>query len=260
MSQPSLQSSLKYTAQVLSTRKNLSDTSIVVSLSTRGNSEVIDTSMLFPGFVIDDGKIEWSGSNLTELCVALLSLDSTRAKPSSGALGSSEALGSSDTLDQSLRDFCEEYLTRVPRGDTLYKLACPEAIAPYRKNVSDAGFDLHLVRHLKSENGVDFYTTGVILEPPPSIWYMLVARSSMAKSGYVLANGVGIIDSSYRGEVIVALRKTSENSIPIELPARMVQVIPQQWFYTGMVEKTEVSSTQRGDQGGLGSHQFSEKV
>lgn len=252
MSQPSVQPSLKYTAQLLSTRKNLSDKSIVVSLSTRSDSEAIDTSMLFPGFVLNSGKIEWSGSNLTELCVALLSLDS--GEPSSGALDSGE------TLDQSLRDFCEEYLTRVPRGDTLYKLACPEAIAPYRKNVSDAGFDLHLVRHLKSENGVDFYTTGVILEPPPSIWYMLVARSSMAKSGYVLANGVGIIDSSYRGEVIVALRKTSENSIPIELPARMVQVIPQQWFYTGMVEKSEMSSTQRGNQGGLGSHQFVEKV
>ncbi len=248
MSQPSVQSSLKYTAQLLSTRKNLSNTSIAVSLSTRGDSEAIDTSMLFPGFVINSEKIEWSGSNLTELCVALLSLEP------------SDTLDSSGALDQSLRDFCEEYLTRVPRGDTLYKLACPEAIAPYRKNVSDAGFDLHLVRHLKSENGVDFYTTGVILEPPPSIWYMLVARSSMAKSGYVLANGVGIIDSSYRGEVIVALRKTGENSIPIELPARMVQVIPQQWFYTGMVEKTEVSSTQRGDQGGLGSHQFVEKV
>ena len=239
---------VRYTMAILSEHACIHEDRIEFRVS---EVESLDTTLLFQGFeksyhgegMWSDGeKISWSGSNLTELCFAFLNN------------------GADVDLVSSLRDFCEEYLARMPRGSTFYKLACPEAIAPYRKNHSDAGFDLHLVKKLKSENGIDFYTTGVILEPPPLMWYMLVARSSMAKSGYVLANGVGIIDSSYRGEVIVALRKTSEDSPSIELPARMVQVIPQQWFYTGMVEKKEVSSTSRGDQGGLGSKQFSDYI
>lgn len=166
-----------------------------------------------------------------------------------------------DSLEQSylsfgMREYMTDCLTRLTSGNTFYKLTCPEAIRPFRKTVTDAGFDLNLVRFLKSENGVEYYTTGVILEPPPCMWYMLVPRSSMAKSGYVMANGVGIIDAGYRGEVIVALRKVTPDAPEITLPARWVQVIPQQWYYGGMIETTTTTKTERNDTGGLGSHQF----
>lgn len=165
-------------------------------------------------------------------------------------------LYNSEKTTENLRGVASSFLKFSTRGNTLYKLSRPNAVAPQRSNPSDAGFDLHLVELLKSEGGVDFYTTGVVLQPPPLMWYMLVARSSMAKSGYALANGVGIIDAGYRGEVIVALRKVNPDAPAITLPARWVQVVPQQWYPGRMLEAVEVSSTDRGASGGLGSAQF----
>ena len=144
-------------------------------------------------------------------------------------------------------------------GNTRYRLV-DTTLHPHKSNPTDAGFDLNLVRLVKIENGVEYYSTGVILDPPPLMWYMLVARSSMAKSGYVLANGIGIIDSGYRGEIIVALRKVNTESPAIELPARWVQVVPMQWFNTQMVQNSCVSSSVRSDTGGLGSRQFNVNV
>jgi dUTPase len=182
-----------------------------------------------PGFLV------WKGSALVDLMYILIS---------------------NPMVPASLYSDARSILQSLANGTTGYKLNIPEAIAPCRGKPTDAGFDLNLVKLLKSENGVDYYTTGVILEPPPLMWYMLVGRSSMAKSGYVLANGVGIIDQSYRGEVIVALRKVNADAPDIELPARWVQVVPQQWFSTQMVPVDDVSNTVRGDSGGLGSKQF----
>lgn len=132
-----------------------------------------------------------------------------------------------------------------------------DTMIPCRNKVTDSGFDLELARLLKSENGIDYYTTGVSISPPAGYWYMLVPRSSMAKSGYVLANGIGIIDMSYRGEIIVALRKVNENAKPIELPARMVQIIPMKWYPMMFNVVESLDQTDRGSSGGLGSAQFS---
>ena len=74
----------------------------------------------------------------------------------------------------------------------------------------------------------------------------------------MLANGVGIIDSGYRGEIIVALRKVNPNAPDLVLPAKVVQIIPQQWYSTAMVNVDSVGTTSRGSTGGLGSAQFSE--
>lgn len=184
---------------------------------------------------VSGGEIVWSGSNLVDLMHAL--------RTTSG-------------VPRSLRKIAQQFFHLPVLGKTQFRLTHPKAIAPQRKNFTDSGFDLHLVELLKSEGGVDFYTTGVVLEPPPMVWHMLVGRSSLAKSGYALANGVGIIDASYRGEVIVALRKMNPDAPAIELPARLVQVVPQKWHDTDMVEAKSVSNTERGASGGLGSAQF----
>lgn len=146
--------------------------------------------------------------------------------------------------------------TKLSYGNTLFQRTLPESKAPERSRITDAGFDLHLVKLIKEEHGLLYYTTGVVLEPPAGMWYMLVPRSSMAKSGYTMANGIGIIDAAYRGEIIVALRKVSPDVPEIVLPAKMVQVVPQQWLDTSMVEVENVSTTDRADKGGLGSVQF----
>lgn len=155
--------------------------------------------------------------------------------------------------------FVQTVLDSHAVGDTHYSLV-DSTIHPVKSNSTDAGVDLHLVKFIKSENGVEYYSTGVVLDPPPLMWYMLVGRSSMTKSGYVIANGVGIIDSGYRGEVIVALRKVDPNAPEIVLPAKWVQVVPMQWYSGKMVYSSSVSDSVRGDTGGLGSGQFENNV
>jgi dUTP pyrophosphatase len=140
---------------------------------------------------------------------------------------------------------------------TNYKLTHKDAIPPTKERHTDAGFDLNLVHLNKSSNGVDYYTTGVCIEPSHMMWYMLVPRSSMAKSGFEMCNGVGIIDSEYRGEIIVAVRKTRDDAV-MTLPFRCVQLIPQIWYNITMKEASILSQTSREDSGGLGSKQFSE--
>lgn len=190
--------------------------------------------------VIRDKRLVWSGAN----AVTMMNMIVDNVNPG-----------------ESIRSSAENYLNTFRGGNTLYKLTLPEAVPPQRGNVTDAGFDLTLVKLIKSEGGVDYFTTGVILEPPSKMWYMLVPRSSMAKSGYTLANGVGIIDSGYRGEIIVALRKVNPDTPAVSLPAKWVQVIPQQWYNVKMINSADlVSHTVRGDNGGLGSAQFKDST
>lgn len=154
----------------------------------------------------------------------------------------------------------ENLLYEPPSNETRYKLAFPDAVPPSRPRITDAGFDLCLSKYIKTENGVLYYSTGVMLEPPTNMWYMLVPRSSMAKTGYVMANGVGIIDPEYRGEVIVALRKIREDAADVPPHAKWVQIIPQLWHDVEMVPVEELNQTTRGATGGLGSQQFQPPV
>ena len=190
--------------------------------------------LLFNPVVCDD-KFCWEGSNAVEIALLICK---------------------SEYSTKSMKKFLKTWFDSAPYVNTLYRLTLPTAVAPYRAKESDSGFDLTLVRHLKDENEVSFFTTGVILVPPPRVWYLLVPRSSMAKVGYAMANSVGIIDSSYRGEVIIALRKVRPDAPPVELPVRWVQVIPQQYIRSNMVETSSITKTARGNTGGLGSHQF----
>ena len=127
-----------------------------------------------------------------------------------------------------------------------------DAVAPIKVHISDSGYDLQLIRYLKTENGVDFYDTGIAVQPPIGYYFDLVARSSLAKTGYVLANSVGIIDASYTGSIKVALIKACNHAPDLKLPARIVQLIPRKYIHLPMQETTVYEKTQRND-GGFGS-------
>lgn len=128
----------------------------------------------------------------------------------------------------------------------------PDAKAPSKSNVTDSGYDLHLIRLLKEENGVLLYDTGVSVQPPHGYYFELVPRSSMSKTGHILANSVGIIDASYTGSLKVALIKIVKDAPDIELPARLVQIIPKQFCHVRMEEVDDLQITKRAN-GGFGS-------
>lgn len=126
------------------------------------------------------------------------------------------------------------------------------AYPPAKAHISDSGYDLHLMKHVKTENDVEFYDTGIAVQPPVGCYFELVARSSLAKTGYVLANSIGIIDASYTGSIKVALIKVCKEAPTIELPARLVQLIPRQFIHLPMQEVSSFMQTSRDD-GGFGS-------
>lgn len=63
----------------------------------------------------------------------------------------------------------------------------------------------------------EFIKTGIAMEIPAGLVGLIYARSGMAcKKGLAPANKVGVIDSDYRGEIIVALHNHSDNPVTIE--------------------------------------------
>ena len=138
--------------------------------------------------------------------------------------------------------------------DMKYVKIHQDAIAPTKAHVSDTGYDLNLVDIKKTDpiSGVIWYGTGVIVQPPPNYYMDLVPRSSMSKTGHFLVNSVGIIDQSYRGEIMVALKKVSENVEDLKLPNKCVQIIPRMYHHMQTVECKELNESVRGD-GGFGS-------
>ena len=133
-----------------------------------------------------------------------------------------------------------------------YTKAHPHAIAPCKSHASDSGFDLWLIKHLRTEQGVAWYDTGIAVQPPDGYYFELFGRSSIAKSGYMLANNVGIIDSAYRGTIQVALLKVNPDAPALTLPCRLVQIIPRQLVHLHPVEVESLHWTSRGS-GGFGS-------
>jgi len=127
-----------------------------------------------------------------------------------------------------------------------------DAIPPRKAHATDSGYDLWLLEKVKEENGMVMYDTGIAVKPPHGYYFELVGRSSISKSGYIMANSVGIIDSSYRGTLKVALIKVNKEMPDLELPCRLVQLIPRQFLHLEAIEVEELDTTKRGE-GGFGS-------
>lgn len=126
------------------------------------------------------------------------------------------------------------------------------ALPPQKAYPTDSGFDLFLIKKIKEENGVYMYDTGIAIKPPEGYYFELVGRSSISKSGYMLANNIGVIDETYRGSIKVALVKVKPDAKELELPIRLVQLIPRNLILMKPNKVENLDETTRGD-GGFGS-------
>lgn len=139
----------------------------------------------------------------------------------------------------------------------LIKIKCirtlPNAVIPSKVRISDSGFDLTAVALLKKVGDVSFYDTGISIVPVKGYYFKVYPRSSISKTGYMLANGVGVIDETYTGNVIIAMRKINSSVPDFELPCKIVQLIPEKNIYSVIEESfEEIEETSRGS-GGFGS-------
>lgn len=129
-----------------------------------------------------------------------------------------------------------------------YKLLHESAQPPQRARHSESGYDLSLVRIHETIGNVTLYGTGVSVQPPGGFYFDLIARSSIIKCGYMLANGIGVIDQGYTGEIFVPLVKINDDAPDLELPNKLVQLIPRRWHGLTPVE-AQPDDTARGSNG-----------
>lgn len=96
--------------------------------------------------------------------------------------------------------------------------------------------------------------SGIGIELPGSGYVALVfARSGLAiKHGLSMANGVGVIDSDYRGEIRVGVRNQSKRAYTIEPGERIAQLVVMPVCKMGIEICEELNETGRGS-GGFGS-------
>ena len=96
--------------------------------------------------------------------------------------------------------------------------------------------------------------TGLSISPESSEYVAVIAgRSGLGvKKGVSLANGIGVIDSDYRGEVMVALHNHSAEDKVICHGERIAQLVVMPYVACEFIECGELDSTSRGA-GGFGS-------
>ena len=133
------------------------------------------------------------------------------------------------------------------------KISRDDAVLPKKAHPTDAGFDLTATHAIKTVGDVTFYGTGLSVQAPEGIYFQLFPRSSVSKSGYMLANSVGVIDNGYQGELIIAMRKIDKAAEDFVLPQRLAQLVPFHMvpLETEVVEDFDLE-TDRGS-GGFGS-------
>lgn len=127
---------------------------------------------------------------------------------------------------------------------------------PTRGSAHAAGYDLYAC--LENEaiipaHGTAMIGTGLSVAVPEGYFGAVFARSGLAsKQGLRPANCVGVCDSDYRGEYIVALHNDSEESRCVKDGERIAQLVVIPYLSVEFDEVDELDETERGA-GGFGS-------
>lgn len=130
------------------------------------------------------------------------------------------------------------------------------AVIPTRGSEQAAGYDLYaatdepitILPHETAKIG-----TGLAIAVPDGYFGAIFARSGLAaKQGLRPANCVGVADSDYRGEYIVALHNDTDFERTIAPKERIAQLVVMPYLAVEFDEVDELSETARGE-GGFGS-------
>lgn len=128
------------------------------------------------------------------------------------------------------------------------------AILPTRGTSGSAGADLYacIDESVTINPGeLKLIPTGIAIALPDNTCVAyLYARSGLGvKHGICLSNGVGVIDSDYRGEVCVGLCNVSDKPYTIEPSERVAQMVIAPVIIPELVEVKELDETERGESG-----------
>jgi dUTP pyrophosphatase len=114
------------------------------------------------------------------------------------------------------------------------------SFAPDEKKLVSMRVKAKLVKH-----NYDILPTGVHYWMPP--------RSSISKTGLMLCNSIGVIDASYRGELMAFLWNTTDTPVTVKKGDRLVQIVAPDMGWIKEVKVVDaLDATERGE-GGFGS-------
>ena len=132
----------------------------------------------------------------------------------------------------------------------------PDAVIPTKAHATDAGFDLSAVSieydHIYN---CIVYHTGLAFEIPKGYVGKLYPLSSIFKKNLLLTNCTGILDSGYRGEVLVKFKRRTEDprlSSVYDIGDRVAQLIIMPYPDVELIEAPDLTDSDRGT-GGYGS-------
>jgi dUTP pyrophosphatase len=140
-------------------------------------------------------------------------------------------------------------VTRVP-----FKRLRPEAWVPARAHAGDAGYDLRSVDELDLPPGSRaLIRTGISLAIPEGFAGLVLPRSGLAmRHGVAPVNTPGLIDSGYRGEIMIPLMNHDrEATFRVEMGMRIAQLVllRAEEVSFSEVEALEAGTHGRGERG-----------
>ncbi|HHV32156.1 dUTP diphosphatase [Caproiciproducens sp. LBM24188] len=133
----------------------------------------------------------------------------------------------------------------------------PNAVLPTRASDGSAGMDLYALLDAPltlEPRGLYRIPTGIAIAlPGPETVGLLFARSGLGvKHGISLSNAVGVIDSDYRGELIVGICNLSDHPYTLTPGERFAQLVVMPVLLPAVEETDDLGETARGA-GGFGS-------
>lgn len=132
----------------------------------------------------------------------------------------------------------------------------PEAIIPTQGSPQAAGWDLYaLEKTIVKRNTSSMIKTGLAIAIPIGWEGQIRCRSSLGKKGMIMPNGIGTIDSDYRGELMVLATWIGQgDEFVVQKGERVAQLLFSRVPSVKFVERDfdQLGSTDRGT-GGFGS-------
>ena len=128
----------------------------------------------------------------------------------------------------------------------------PDAVVPSRAYAGDAGLDLAAIERIELGPGERAVVpTGLAVAIPDGYAGFVQPRSGLAsRHGITIVNAPGLVDSGYRGELMVVLHNTDRDELfVVEAGMRIAQLVVLPIPEVELVEVEELPATERGARG-----------
>jgi dUTP pyrophosphatase len=128
----------------------------------------------------------------------------------------------------------------------------PDAVVPSRAYAGDAGVDLAAIERIELGPGERAVVpTGLAVAIPDGYAGFVQPRSGLAsRHGITIVNTPGLVDSGYRGELMVVLHNTDrDEAFVVEAGMRIAQLVVLSIPEVELVEVEELPATERGGRG-----------